>query len=190
MQEHLKERALVARVRGRLEDEYGLALPEERVPIGRAADGSTRQHRFDLVGAEREFVGTVRTYALGEGSGRPSGKFAHCYAACLFLYRVRARRRILVLTDRAFWARFRRESDGVVEGIEVIHVPVDEDAPIDTDLPDEEPAAPPRRPPRGPSPSRPPRRGEEVVPPRRNRGGPGPAGRHPNTGPRRRDAGS
>ena len=183
MQEHLKERALVAEVRRRLENEYGLALPEERVPVGRASDGTLRQHRFDLVGAERELVGTVRTYTLGEGGGRPSGKFAHCYAACLFLYRVHARRRVLVLTDHAFWARFRRESDGVIEGIEVIHVPVDEQAPVLADLPDEEPAPPPRRPPRGPA--RPARR-DEAVPPRRNRGGPGLSGRHPNTGQRRR----
>src|SRR3712207_5207608 len=122
MEGRLSERVLVDRARRRLEAEYGVALPEERVALGRKGDGTPRQHRFDLVAADRSFVGEVRTYTLGEGGNRPSGKFAHCYAACLFLFRARARTRALVLTDRAFWSRFRRESEGLVEGIEILHV--------------------------------------------------------------------
>ena len=191
MQERLNEQVLVDRVRRRLEEEYGVALPQERVALGRKADGTRRQHRFDLVAADGSFVGEVRTYTLGEGSNRPSGKFAHCYAACLFLYRARARTRALVLTDRTFWARFRRESEGLVEGIEILHVPVDASAPIlanEPDEPDEPDTAPARRPqPRRPAGDRP--RGfpsrEGPPTPRRNRGGPGPRGRRPNTGRRR-----
>lgn len=184
--ERLKDEAIVAQVRRRLEAEYGVALPAERAPVGRADDGTVRQHRFDLVAADGAIVGAVRTYTLGEGEGRrrPSGKFAHCYAECLFLDRARAGRKVLVLTDRAFWSRFRRESAGVVEGIEVIHVPVDEAALILTELPAEDaPApAPPRR-------DRPPgprgfERADEIPTPRRNRGGPGPRGRRPNRGRR------
>ena len=92
-----------------------------------------RQHTFDLAAENRSLVGEVRTYTLGEGGGRPSGKFAHCYAACLFLFRAKARRKLLVLTDRAFWSHFRRESEGLVEGIEIIHVPIEETAPIMVD---------------------------------------------------------
>ena len=188
MQERLNEQVLVDRVRRRLEEEYGVALPQERVALGRKADGTRRQHRFDLVAADGSFVGEVRTYTLGEGGNRPSGKFAHCYAACLFLYRARARTRALVLTDRNFWARFRRESEGLVEGIEVLHVPVDASAPILAEEPDEPDTAPARRPrPRRPAGDRP--RGfvpeDEVPVPRRNRDGPGPRGRRPNTGRRR-----
>ncbi len=194
MQEQLKEAAIVAQVRRRLEAEYDLALPEERVPLGRTEDGAVRQHRFDLVAADRSLIGEVRTYTLGEGQGggsrRPAGKFAHCYAACLFLYRTKARRRVLVLTDRAFWSRFRRESEGVVEGIDVIHVPVDDVAPIVTEEPPEERPAPPlparpRRPPGRDDRPRGFERADEIPRPRRNRGGPGPRGRRPNTGQRR-----
>lgn len=187
MQERVREEATVARVRRRLEVEHGVALPAGRVQLGRTDDGTARQHRFDLVAADRSLVGEVRTYALGEGGNRPSGKFAHCYAACLFLYRTRARRKVLVLTDRAFWSRFRRESEGVVERIEIIHVPADETAPIVADEPFQhlpEPGPPPRRPaaiarPRGFE------RADSIPVPRRNRGGPGPRGRRPNTGQRR-----
>lgn len=187
--ERLKDEAVVALVRRRLEDEYGVALPAERVPVGRAGDGAVRQHRFDLVAGDGAIVGAVRTYTLGEGEGhrRPSGKFAHCYAECLFLSRVDARHRLLVLTDRAFWARFRRESAGILDGIDVIHVPVDTSAAILIDEPDNEALEPLPRPRRAPR--REPRgfeRADEIPIPRRNKGGPGPRGRRPSRGQPRR----
>lgn len=182
VEERQRTQALVALVRQRLEAVEGQPLPEERVPLGRKEDGTVRQHRFDLVAPNRSFVGEVRTYSLGEGSNRPAGKFAHCYAACLFLYRAKARRRVLVLTDRDFWARFRRESDGLVQGVEIVHVPVDPDAPLLTNLPAEPAAAPRLAAAPRPTPAR--RPGDDTGRPRRNRGGPGPAGRRPNTGQR------
>jgi hypothetical protein len=191
MQERLKDEVIIAQVRRRLEAQEGLALPAGRVAVGRKEDGTQRQHLFDLVAENGTIVGEVRTYTI-EGSSRPSGKFAHCYAACLYLYRARARRKLLVLTDRAFWARFRREGEGLIEGIEVIHVPIDDLAPIVTedDAPAQfRPARPPRAPGRAPNraPGRTPapRRDGDAPPPRRNKGGPGPRGRRPNTGPRR-----
>ena len=182
MQERLKEAAIVAQVRRRLEEQEGVLLPEGRVPVGKKADGSPRQHMFDLAAENGTIVGEIRTYTFGESGGRPAGKFAHCYAACLFLYRARARRKLLVLTDRNFCSRFRREAEGLIEGIEVIHVPIDDLAPVLT----EDPAPPPPlRAPRPPLRAPAPRRPDDAPPPRRNRGGPGPGGRHPNTGPRR-----
>lgn len=182
MQERLKEAAIVAQVRRRLEEQEGVALPEGRVPVGKKADGTPRQHMFDLAAENGTIVGEIRTYTFGESGGRPAGKFAHCYAACLFLYRARARRKLLVLTDRNFWSRFRREAEGLIEGIEVIHVPIDDLAAILTVDPTPPPVRDPRPPTRGPAARRP---NEDAPPPRRNRGGPGPKGRHPNTGQRR-----
>ncbi|CAA9589570.1 MAG: hypothetical protein AVDCRST_MAG18-4667 [uncultured Thermomicrobiales bacterium] len=191
MQERLNEAALVARVRRRVEAQEGLSLPEGRAPVGRRADGTQRQHVFDLVAENRSLIGEIRTYTLGESGGRPAGKFAHCYAACLFLFRSKARRKVLILTDRPFWSRFRRESEGLVEGIEIIHVPIDGTAPIVTDEPTmPEPLAAPPRP--GAAPGRAPvdgprgfTRQDELPVARRNKGGPGPRGRRPITGPRR-----
>ena len=194
MQERVREAVLVARVRRRLEAQEGIPLPEGRAPVGRRADGNQRQHVFDLVAENRSLIGEIRTYTLSESGGRPAGKFAHCYADCLFLFRSKARRKVLILTDRAFWSRFRRESDGVVEGIEIIHVPLDDTSPIMIDEPIEDlsdaPAARGGAPGRAPSggPSEGPRgftRQDELPIARRNKGGPGPRGRHPNTGPRR-----
>ena len=185
MQERLKEAAIIAQVRRRMEEQAGVALPEGRVPVGKKADGTPRQHMFDLAAENGTVVGEVRTYTFGERGGRPAGKFAHCYAACLFLYRARARRKLLILTDHAFWSRFRREAEGLIEGIEVIHVPIDELAPIVTEEalpPRPAPARPAPPPNRGPAP----RRNPAAEPPRRNRGGPGPGGRRPNTGSRSR----
>ncbi|MGN6759435.1 MAG: hypothetical protein ACTHMJ_23955 [Thermomicrobiales bacterium] len=185
-QERLKEQAIVALARRRLETQEGLALPAGRAPVGNRADGTPRQHLFDLAAADGSVIGEIRTYTLGEGGGRPAGKFAHCYAACLFLLRARARRRVLVLTDHAFWARFRRESEGIVNGIEILHVPVDETLPIVTEEEEESLSAPsghrdqPRsQEPRGFEPA------DTIRVPRRNKGGPGPRGRRPNTGQRR-----
>jgi hypothetical protein len=185
-QERLKEQAIVTLARRRLEAQEGQTLPAGRVPVGTKADGTSRQHLFDLAAADGSLIGEIRTYTLGEGGGRPAGKFAHCYTACLFLLRTRARRRVLVLTDHAFWARFRRESDGLVQGIELLHVPVDESLPIVAEEATEpRPASPaqtaPPRPqqPRGFVPA------DTIRVPRRNKGGPGPRGRRPNTGQRR-----
>ena len=185
-QERLKEQAIVALARRRLEAREGQALPAGRAPIGNRADGTPRQHLFDLAAADGTLIGEIRTYTLGEGGGRPAGKFAHCYTACLFLLRARARRRVLVLTDHAFWSRFRRESDGIVNGIEILHVPVDETLPIVAEAAAEpRPESPARRDqprsqqPRGFEPA------DTIRVPRRNKGGPGPRGRRPNTGQRR-----
>ena len=191
MQERIKEAVIVERVRRRLEAEAGVPLPEGRAPVGRRADGTQRQHVFDLVAENRSLIGEIRTYTLGESGGRPAGKFAHCYAACLFLFRSKARRKVLVLTDRAFWSRFLRESEGLVEGIEILHFPADDTAPFIVDEPTE--ATPPLPPTRrdaapGRAPSERPRgfsRQDELPVARRNKGGPGPRGRHPITGPRR-----
>lgn len=191
MQERIKETVLVDQVRRRLEAAEGVPLPEGRAPVGRRADGTQRQHVFDLVAENRSLIGEVRTYTFGESGGRPAGKFAHCYAACFFLFRSKARRKVLVLTDRAFWSRFRRESEGLVEGIEIIHVPVDDTFPIVIDEPTE--AAPPsptvrRNTAPGRAPSEPASgfsRQDELPTARRNKGGPGPRGRRPITGPRR-----
>lgn len=191
MQERLKEATLVAQVRRRMEAKEGIPLPAGRTTVGRRADGGVRQHLFDLVAENRSLIGEIRTYTLGESGGRPAGKFAHCYAACLFLFRSKARRKVLVLTDHAFWARFSRESEGLVEGIEIIHVPVDDFDPIAAAEPPEgealQPATPRDVPPRLAAADRP--RGftrqDEIPIARRNKGGPGPRGRHPNTGPRR-----
>jgi len=190
MQERLKEATLVAQVRRLMEAKEGIPLPEGRATVGRRADGGVRQHLFDLVAENRSLVGEIRTYTMGESGGRPAGKFAHCYAACLFLFRSKARRKVLILTDQVFWARFSRESEGLVEGIEILHVPVAEIATSVTDEPLEgEPVASsparadlPRRAdadgPRGFT------RQDEIPIARRNKGGPGPRGRHPNSGPR------
>lgn len=186
MVDKLREAQVVAAVRRRLEAELGCPLPAQRVALGRRTDGSDRQHLFDLVAENRGLVAEVRTYTLGASKTRPTGKFAHCYAACLYLYRVRARRKALILTDRDFWSRFRREADGVVEGIEVLHVPVDSGEPVLSALPPD----PARSTMPGPSsPVRPlsgfrPRPAPPAAP-RKNKGGPGPGGRRPNTGPRR-----
>lgn len=197
MQDRLTDEVIIAQVRRRLEEQEGMPLPAARVAVGKKPDGTQRQHLFDLVAENGTLVGEVRTYTI-EGSSRPSGKFAHCYAACLYLYRARARRKILVLTDRAFWSRFRREGEGLIEGIEVIHVPIDDLAPILTEEAappvDFRPARPPRAPggPPGRLPGRAPDRApaprgdSDAPPPRRNKGGPGPRGRHPNTGGQRR----
>ena len=125
MQERLKEATLVAQVRRLMEAKEGMPLPEGRATVGRRADGGVRQHLFDLVAENRSLIGEIRTYTMGESGGRPAGKFAHCYAACLFLFRSKARRKVLILTDQAFFARFSRESEGLVEGIEIIHVPIE-----------------------------------------------------------------
>jgi hypothetical protein len=200
VQEQAQDAAIIEQVRRRLEAQEGIPLPQGRAPLGRKTDGTQRQHTFDLVAENRAIIGEVRTYTLGEGGGRPAGKFAHCYAACLYLFRTKARRKVLILTDQAFWSRFRRESDGIVEGIEVIHIPVDDTAPIllrepPSASPVPMPPRPPGRPPLGPPIGRPGRapvegaRGftpqDEIPRPRRNKGGPGPRGRHPNTGQRR-----
>jgi hypothetical protein len=121
VQEQAREAIIIERVRRRLEEQEGMPLPQGRAPLGRKADGTMRLHTFDLVAENRSLIGEIRTYTLGESGGRPAGKFAHCYAACLYLFRSKARRKVLILTDQAFWSRFRRESDGIVEGIEDIH---------------------------------------------------------------------
>lgn len=175
-----QEEQLIAGVRQQLAGELGCPLPAGRVAIGQRTGGADRLHLFDLVAPDQAVVGTIRTYTLGESGGRPAGKFAHCYAACLFLLQTAARRRLLVLTDPAFAARFRRESDGIIGDVEIIIVSAGEVSVA------AEPEPLRERPPRRDAGPRGFQREDSVpLPPRRNKGGPGPRGRRPNTGQRR-----
>lgn len=113
------------RVRRMLGKRLNTTFKKKRLPIGFKSDGTRKEHEFDLVSLDGEIIGEVKTFKPLKGGGRPSGKIDTTFQACYLLEKVEARRKLLVLTNKEFYMRFKKESDGIVsKEIEILHVQV------------------------------------------------------------------
>lgn len=117
-------------VRQVLEERLNTRFERRRLPVGLRTDGSVREHEFDLVSSDGKIVGEIKTFEpLPSGSAharyRPSAKIGATFQACYLLEKVKAERKILVLTDSEFYEIFRDESDGIISrDIQILLIPV------------------------------------------------------------------
>ena len=92
-------------------------LSERRVIIGYSSDGTPQTHSFDIVSPDENIIGEVKALTdLTAG-------IEFCFAACYRLEKVKAKKKILVLTEKSFCNAFKRKSDGIVsKDIEIIPI--------------------------------------------------------------------
>ena len=112
-------------VRKVLSEKFGVKFEERKVPLR----GTDKPYRFDLVSPDGSIIGEVKTYVSPTKSGkRPSAKIAHASEGCLFLMHAEgAKRRLLILTDRNFYALYKNERQGRMveaDSIEIMLVEV------------------------------------------------------------------
>jgi hypothetical protein len=106
---------LEVRVRTILEKEFDTHFFKDYVQIGVKSNGQPKTHQFDLLSPDRKIVGEVKS-----GKQYDSVRFAECMMDCFYLLKVKnAEHRIFVLTNRWVYEGFIRDSDGLLEGIEV-----------------------------------------------------------------------
>ena len=113
------------KVRKVLSKRFNAAFKRRKLLIGYKSNGTPKEHEFDLVSLDGEIVGEIKTFTPLKGGGRPSGKIDTTFQACYLLEKVKARRKLLVLTHKEFYKIFKKESDGIVsKEIEILHIPV------------------------------------------------------------------
>jgi hypothetical protein len=107
-------------VRRELEKEFGVPLKERAVPLRGAKTG----YKFDCVSSDGSIVAEVKTYKSPTSGGkRPSAKIAHASDACLLLMATeKAKRKLLIFTNRNFYELYKSERQGQIaesNGIEI-----------------------------------------------------------------------
>ena len=106
-------------VRKRLEKMFGTQLPKRKLVIGYDSDGFPKLHEFDLVSKDLEILGEIKSCRVNDAS------FKGSLNDCFYLSRIKAKRKMMVLTNKDFCDYFKKKSDGLIsEEIEVILVKV------------------------------------------------------------------
>ena len=86
----------------------GVPLKKHKLVIGYDSKNKPQIHEFDLVSDDMSIIGEIK-------SGRKSrGNFLGAMSDCLFLAKVRAKKKLLILTDKEFYAHFKVRSEGVI----------------------------------------------------------------------------
>ena len=95
-------------IRNFLERMFGASLKKRKLVIGYDSKNKPQIHEFDLVSEDMNIVGEIK-------SGRKStGNYIGALSDCFFLTRVKAKKKLLVLTNKEFYGYFRANSEGVV----------------------------------------------------------------------------
>jgi hypothetical protein len=108
-------------VRQNLSNELGMLLEKKKLVIGRRLNGQKIWKEFDLVSRddEKELVGEIKCYKLGNSTTGKSGytttRIARLLMACFYLKRLKARRKLLVLSNKELYEQFRRGMDGLLD---------------------------------------------------------------------------
>jgi len=113
------------RVRQILSEELGTQVRKATLEVGRGINGSIREHEFDIVADTPDglVVGEVKSSKYGNEARFITTKFHRVLTACVYLGRVKASRKLLVLTEKKFYERFKEESHGLIdEDIEILLV--------------------------------------------------------------------
>lgn len=106
---------LEVEVRAKLKKKFDTHLSKDYVQIGVKSNGQPKTHQFDIVSPDRKIVGEVKS-----GKQYDNVRFAECMLDCFYLTKVKdAEHCIFVLTNRWVYEGFIRDSDGLLEGIEV-----------------------------------------------------------------------
>jgi hypothetical protein len=103
-----------------LERKWGTKLIKKRLPVGIRSNGSSIFHEFDVVSVNKNFefdnnfVGEVKSDKLGSENGYRSTRFCRMITACFFLQKVKAKRKMLIFTDKEFHDSFEKDIYGLL----------------------------------------------------------------------------
>ncbi|HSR89075.1 MAG TPA: hypothetical protein VLK22_01570 [Candidatus Udaeobacter sp.] len=82
-------------------------------------------HRFDAVSKDREIVAGIRSSVARKNTWQEGGKIKATYTEILFLTQIKAKKRLLVFTDKLFFEKFKKRSEmRFPKSIELIYCPL------------------------------------------------------------------
>jgi len=87
---------------------FGASLKKRKLIIGYDSNNMPQIHEFDFVSEDMSIVGEIK-------SGKKSrGNYIGALSDCFFLTRVKASKKLLILTDKEFYGYFKANSEGVI----------------------------------------------------------------------------
>lgn len=107
-------------VREILERKLRVKLIKKRLPVGVRSGGSTIFHEFDVVSVNKNsefdgnFVGEIKSDKFGSENGYRSTRFCRMITAYFYLQKVKTKRKMLAFTDKEFYDRFKKDTDGLL----------------------------------------------------------------------------
>ncbi len=95
-------------IRSFLEGVFGTSLEKRKLVIGQDSNKKPQIHEFDLVSNDMKIVGEIKSGRLSQTN------YTGALSDCLFLTKLRAKKKILVLTNSEFYRYFKAKTDGVI----------------------------------------------------------------------------
>jgi hypothetical protein len=109
------------KVRKIMERRFKQPFTEQEIQLHR----TTKMCRFDLVSKDRTVISEIKCCTLPDGkqgsNGYSSTKKMRCVWDLFRLERVRARKKLLVLTDKPFWERLNKDL-GKLTKVKIVYV--------------------------------------------------------------------
>ncbi len=103
--------------RKKLEEMFGISLPKRKLVVGYDPKNFPKIHEFDLVSDNRQIVGEITSTTRAYDSALRN---------CVFLSKIEAEKKILVLTNKKFYQSFRSKYEGILpRGVEVLLLNLD-----------------------------------------------------------------
>jgi len=98
-------------VRKWLTDRYRKFFEEQEIRLELKTGG---RHRFDVVSKDRTIVGGIKATSLREDGGVGAGAIKSIFTELYFLSLVKAKKKVLILTNKGFYDLFKRRSLGQI----------------------------------------------------------------------------
>ena len=122
--EYARKETAVRRI---LSEQLKTNVVKKRLVYAHDKSGLPKVHEFDLVANTENglLVGEVKSLSYGNQARYSTTKFWRALGACVYLEKVKASRKVLVLTEREFFEHFKIDSEGLIsEDIEVMLIEV------------------------------------------------------------------
>ncbi len=91
--------------RKKLEEMLGVSLPKRKLVVGYDSKRFPKIHEFDLVSDDKQIIGEITSTTRA---------FDGTLRNCIFLSKIKAKKKILVLTDKKFYESFRLKYEGIL----------------------------------------------------------------------------
>lgn len=112
------------RVRKILGDKYKTSFSKEKLILGTKSNGAPNLHEFDLYSEDGSVIGEVKSFSKSNDEASNSLNFDCCLADIYRLCKVKAEKKLFILTEKEFYEYFKKKADGLVSEVEILHVEV------------------------------------------------------------------
>ena len=104
-----------------LQIEFNSDFCRRNLQVGSKSNGKPAMHSFDFASEDNQIVAEVKSHQRTKSGNIPSAKISDTYQACFMLEKVRAKKKLLILTDPKFYEVFKRYSEGKIsKEIEIV----------------------------------------------------------------------